>query len=587
MLATIAGGMTGTPDGAVRRPAWARRRLRARSSRCTTAAKGDSWASPSAVRRRLVSFLVASALLKLDRVRGRGRPGRGHRRHGGTKGKKSSVASGADRRRRRAHDGPIQTIVFACDAGMGSSAMGASVLRRKIQEAGYGDVTVDQQGDLEPGRRPRPGRHPPGPHRPGARSAAGSAVHVSVDNFMASPRYDEIVELLHRDQRRRGRRGGHRPGGRGRAVGTVLPTSRSCSAAGRAPGTTRSPRPASCWSRSARSSRRTSTRCTSGSSRCPPTWATGWRSRTAPTTRSRRSGGRRSRSSATTTASTGTARRPGSWSASRARARSTSPCSARSRRSSWTRSGWPSSRPRRRRPTSSDPGRRGRRGLTPGPPSGRGPAPAPGAGPRCGRTQATSRSRAAVSAAPKTTTRNGARSSSRPAATAEPGEPGVEHQALPAGEDLHGDQRGEQRDRDQVGDPLDQRVARAPGAAPRARPASAGSSPAPAEQRPRPRSSPGPAGPRRAAAASSATAAGGEHRHAGGGERHHAERDRGGGHGDHPVAPVCSRGQSSARKAAAHRGVEAVGARVARTPLPASAPRAWRGSRARRPPARW
>ena len=32
--------------------------------------------------------------------------------------------------------------MFACDAGMGSSAMGASVLRRKIQEAGHPEVTV-------------------------------------------------------------------------------------------------------------------------------------------------------------------------------------------------------------------------------------------------------------------------------------------------------------------------------------------------------------------------------------------------------------------------------------------------------------
>ena len=36
----------------------------------------------------------------------------------------------------------ITSIVFACDAGMGSSAMGASVLRKKIQAAGHGDVTV-------------------------------------------------------------------------------------------------------------------------------------------------------------------------------------------------------------------------------------------------------------------------------------------------------------------------------------------------------------------------------------------------------------------------------------------------------------
>jgi PTS system mannitol-specific IIC component len=36
----------------------------------------------------------------------------------------------------------IKSIVFACDAGMGSSAMGASVLRNKIKKAGIEDVTV-------------------------------------------------------------------------------------------------------------------------------------------------------------------------------------------------------------------------------------------------------------------------------------------------------------------------------------------------------------------------------------------------------------------------------------------------------------
>ena len=36
----------------------------------------------------------------------------------------------------------IRNIVFACDAGMGSSAMGASVLRKKIQDAGHPEVTV-------------------------------------------------------------------------------------------------------------------------------------------------------------------------------------------------------------------------------------------------------------------------------------------------------------------------------------------------------------------------------------------------------------------------------------------------------------
>ena len=71
------------------------------------------------------------------------------------KGKKSSVSgvlAGARSTRPRprtrgAHEAtsrrkPIHNIVFACDAGMGSSAMGASVLRNKIKKAGFDDVKV-------------------------------------------------------------------------------------------------------------------------------------------------------------------------------------------------------------------------------------------------------------------------------------------------------------------------------------------------------------------------------------------------------------------------------------------------------------
>ena len=91
--------------------------------------------------------------------------------------------------------GPINSIVFACDAGMGSSAMGASVLRKKVQAAGFTGVTVVNKAisnltdtyDLVVTHQDLTER---------AQQRTGSAMHVSVDNFMASPRYDEIVELL-------------------------------------------------------------------------------------------------------------------------------------------------------------------------------------------------------------------------------------------------------------------------------------------------------------------------------------------------------------------------------------------------------
>jgi len=90
---------------------------------------------------------------------------------------------------------PIHSIVFACDAGMGSSAMGASILRNKVKKAGFTDVTVVNQAianltdtvDLIVTHQDLTER---------ARGMSPSAQHVSVDNFMNSPKYDAIVEEL-------------------------------------------------------------------------------------------------------------------------------------------------------------------------------------------------------------------------------------------------------------------------------------------------------------------------------------------------------------------------------------------------------
>jgi PTS system mannitol-specific IIC component len=140
-----------------------------------------------------VSFLVASLLLKTDRSEGEGDLDAATADMEAMKGKKSiassAIAGGST--------GAIHSIVFACDAGMGSSAMGASVLRKKVHAAGYGDVTVVNKAianlsddvDLVVTHQDL---------TPRAKQRTPSAVHVSVDNFMNSPRYDEIVDLLHR-----------------------------------------------------------------------------------------------------------------------------------------------------------------------------------------------------------------------------------------------------------------------------------------------------------------------------------------------------------------------------------------------------
>jgi PTS system mannitol-specific IIC component len=160
----------------------------------------------------LTSFIVCSALLRLGR-RSEGETGdlaAATASMEAMKGKKSSVASaltGVDDElearalaAEEAHEAksrrsPIHRIVFACDAGMGSSAMGASVLRNKIKKAGFTDVTVENLAianlrddvDLIVTHQDLTAR---------AETMAPGAQHVSVDNFMNSPKYDAIIEEL-------------------------------------------------------------------------------------------------------------------------------------------------------------------------------------------------------------------------------------------------------------------------------------------------------------------------------------------------------------------------------------------------------
>jgi PTS system mannitol-specific IIC component len=162
----------------------------------------------------ITSFVIASLILRMGRkpVGEAGDLAAATASMESMKGKESSVASmlsGVDEdleaqaqaaeeaHEARSRRAPIHAIVFACDAGMGSSAMGASVLRNKIKEAGFADVTVTNVAianltdsvDLVITHQDL---------TPRAETMAPGAQHVSVDNFLMSPRYDEVVEELRR-----------------------------------------------------------------------------------------------------------------------------------------------------------------------------------------------------------------------------------------------------------------------------------------------------------------------------------------------------------------------------------------------------
>ncbi|WP_374955619.1 PTS mannitol transporter subunit IICBA [Nesterenkonia sandarakina] len=89
----------------------------------------------------------------------------------------------------------ITNVIFACDAGMGSSAMGASVLRKKIVGAGIEGVTVTNKAVASlPGNADLVITQQQLTDR--ARAKEPQAVHVSVDSFMNAPEYDDVVTLI-------------------------------------------------------------------------------------------------------------------------------------------------------------------------------------------------------------------------------------------------------------------------------------------------------------------------------------------------------------------------------------------------------
>ncbi|SDJ81472.1 PTS mannitol transporter subunit IICB [Sediminibacillus albus] len=162
----------------------------------------------------VVSFLIASLILKSSKS------GEGEDLNAAAgkmeemKGKKSSVAGQLNKQEGQAIDEAqpqdtgeqdntalpeeepenINKVVFACDAGMGSSAMGASLLKDKFKKAGIdvfvtntainqlpddADIVITHKDLTDRAKQKLPGAH-----------------HISVDNFLNSPKYTELVERL-------------------------------------------------------------------------------------------------------------------------------------------------------------------------------------------------------------------------------------------------------------------------------------------------------------------------------------------------------------------------------------------------------
>jgi PTS system mannitol-specific IIC component len=89
----------------------------------------------------------------------------------------------------------IQHIIFACDAGMGSSAMGAAILRKKIKAAGLTQsITNAAINNLTDAPNTLIVTQEELQER--ARQKAPNASFAAVENFLHSPKYDEIIASL-------------------------------------------------------------------------------------------------------------------------------------------------------------------------------------------------------------------------------------------------------------------------------------------------------------------------------------------------------------------------------------------------------
>ncbi|KAA8789488.1 PTS mannitol transporter subunit IICBA [Lactobacillus crispatus] len=141
----------------------------------------------------VVSFIIAAIILKNDKSTGdelEAKQAQMQAMKAQSKGQ--SMPEAEDAHESVKSYANVKKIIFACDAGMGSSAMGASLLRDKFKKAGI-KVSVtntavrnlkDEDGLLIITQEELADR---------ALQKTPHAMHVAVGNFLSSPKYDTIV----------------------------------------------------------------------------------------------------------------------------------------------------------------------------------------------------------------------------------------------------------------------------------------------------------------------------------------------------------------------------------------------------------
>ena len=143
----------------------------------------------------LVSFLVSAILLRRTRVGDEDELDNATKKIREMKAQSKSSHKNSEKNELAASLINIRQIIVACDAGMGSSAMGAGVLAKKVRDAGLLDISVTNMAindlpddvDIVVTHKDLTAR---------AKTFAPNAIHISLTNFLDGQTYSDLVTRL-------------------------------------------------------------------------------------------------------------------------------------------------------------------------------------------------------------------------------------------------------------------------------------------------------------------------------------------------------------------------------------------------------
>lgn len=152
-----------------------------------------------------VSFVVSAILLKTSKVKEEDDIEAATRRMQEMKAQSKGQAGAPAAAGMNGDLSHVRKIIVACDAGMGSSAMGAGVLRKKVQDAGLTQISVTNTAiNALPGDVDLVITHRDLTER--AMRQAPHAQHISLNNFLDSGLYSDLTSRLVEAQRSAGHR---------------------------------------------------------------------------------------------------------------------------------------------------------------------------------------------------------------------------------------------------------------------------------------------------------------------------------------------------------------------------------------------